>query len=146
VIAQNDALGRLPPQNLEAEQCVLGSMLLDRDVIGEVLLDLSDEDFYLPAHAEVFRTLIGLYDRNEPVDLVLVTNQLTSEGRLEDVGGVDSLVGLMESVPNSAHALAYARLTQREARSPRSSWSPRSARSSRSRRSAAGTRRRPCPT
>jgi replicative DNA helicase len=112
VIAQNDALGRLPPQNLEAEQCVLGSMLLDRDVIGEVLLDLTDNDFYLPAHAEVFRTLIGLYDRNEPVDLVLVVNQLTAEGRLEGVGGVDALVGLMESVPNSAHALAYGRLVR----------------------------------
>jgi replicative DNA helicase len=87
-------------------------MLLDRDVIGEVLLDLVHEDFYLPAHAEVFRTLIGLYDRNEPVDLVLVTNQLTSEGRLDDVGGVEALVGLMESVPNSAHALAYAKLVR----------------------------------
>jgi replicative DNA helicase len=112
VIAQNDSVGRLPPQNLEAEQCLLGSMLLDRDVIGEVLLDLTDDDFYLPAHAEVFRTLVGLYDRNEPVDLVLVTNHLTAEGRLAVVGGVDALVGLMESVPNSAHALAYGRLVR----------------------------------
>lgn len=112
MIAQNDALGRLPPQNLDAEQCVLGSMLLERDVIGEVLLELSVDDFYLPAHAEVFRTLVGLYDRNEPVDLVLVTNHLTSEGRLGQVGGVEALVGLMESVPSSAHALAYARLVR----------------------------------
>jgi replicative DNA helicase len=112
MILHNEALDRLPPQNLEAEQCVLGSMLLDREMIGEVLLVLDSEDFYMPTHAEVFRALTGLYDRNEPVDLVLATNDLTSRGRLEAVGGVGFLVGLMESVPNASHALAYARLVR----------------------------------
>jgi replicative DNA helicase len=112
VIAQNDASFRLPPQNLEAEQCVLGSMLLDREVIGDIVLFLTDEDFYQPAHAEVFRTLVSLYDRSEPIDLMLVTTDLTSRGRLVAAGGVEALVGLMESVPNSAHAVAYARLVR----------------------------------
>ncbi|MGQ0552606.1 MAG: replicative DNA helicase [Planctomycetota bacterium] len=112
MISQNDGSSRLPPQNLEAEQCVLGSMLLDREIIGEVLLLLAEDDFYMPANAEVFRTLISLYDRNAPVDLVLVTNELRSQGRLDSVGGVAALAGLMETVPNSAHALAYARLVR----------------------------------
>ncbi|HTE05487.1 MAG TPA: DnaB-like helicase N-terminal domain-containing protein, partial [Planctomycetota bacterium] len=112
MILHNEALDRLPPQNIEAEQCVLGSMLLDREMIGEVLLLIDAEDFYMPGHAECFRVLSGLYDRNEPVDLVLVTNDLSSRGRLEAVGGVEFLVGLMESVPNAAHALAYARLVR----------------------------------
>jgi len=102
----------LPAQNLEAEQCVLGSMLLDREAIGEVLLVLEAEDFYEPKHAELFRLLCVLYDRNQPVDLVLVTNELNAQGRLEVLGGVDALVGLMESVPSAAHADAYARLVR----------------------------------
>ncbi|HEX5011710.1 MAG TPA: replicative DNA helicase [Planctomycetota bacterium] len=102
----------LPAQNLEAEQCVLGSMLLDREAIGEVLLVLEAEDFYEPRHAELFRLLCVLYDRNQPVDLVLVTNELNAQGRLEVLGGVDALVGLMESVPSAAHAQAYAKLVR----------------------------------
>jgi len=102
----------LPAQNLEAEQCVLGSMLLDREVIGEVLLGLDPADFYEPRHGELYRTLVGLYDRNHPVDLVLVSNELKAAGRLEAMGGLDFLVALMESVPSSAHALAYSRLVR----------------------------------
>lgn len=103
---------RLPPQNVEAEQCVLGSMLLDRACIGEVLLELRAEDFYVPAHGEVFSVLSDLYDRNEPVDLVIATNELKRLEKLDAVGGVDLLVGLMESVPSAAHALAYAGLVR----------------------------------
>jgi replicative DNA helicase len=102
----------LPAQNLEAEQCVLGSMLLEREIIGEVLLGLEATDFYEPRHGELYRTLVGLYDRNQPVDLVLVSNELKAVGRLEALGGVDFLVALMEAVPSSAHALAYARLVR----------------------------------
>jgi len=102
----------LPPQNLEAEQCVLGSMLLDRASIGDVLLVLDADDFYMPTHAEIFRTLTELFDHNEPVDLVIATNALKARGKLEAVGGVDTLVGLMEAVPSSAHAHSYANLVR----------------------------------
>ena len=102
----------LPSQNIEAEQCVLGSMLLDREAIGEVVLVLEAGDFYEPRHTELFRALTSLYDRNQPVDLVLVTNELNAQGRLQALGGVDFLVGLMESVPSAAHAPAYARLVR----------------------------------
>ena len=66
----SEAPERLPPQNLEAEQCVLGSMLLDAQCIGDVLLILAAEDFYLPANAEIFSVMAELFDANQPVDLV----------------------------------------------------------------------------
>jgi hypothetical protein len=71
------------------------------------VLVLEAGDFYEPKHAEIFRTLTGLYDRNQPVDLVLATNELNGAGRLEALGGVDFLVGLMESVPTAAHAQQF---------------------------------------
>ena len=111
----NDAPGRLPPQNIEAEQCVLGSMLLDRECIGDVVQVLTAEDFYVPAHSEVFAALASLYDENHPVDLLLATNELKRRGKLEHVGDVPMLVGLMESVPSAAHATAYAKLVREAA-------------------------------
>ncbi len=109
----------LPPQNLEAEQCVLGSMLLDREVIDEVADVLEATDFYQPGHEKLFATLLSLSDAAKPVDLVLVTEELKSREQLDEVGGVDTIVALMETVPNSAHALEYAQLV-REASERRS--------------------------
>jgi len=103
---------RLPPQNLEAEQCVLGSMLLDRECIGDVLLFLTAKDFYMPSHSEVFSALVELFERNEPVDLLLCTEELKRREKLELVGGVELIVGLMESVPSAAHSEAYAKLVR----------------------------------
>jgi len=108
----SEAPGRLPPQNVEAEQCVLGSMLLDRECVGDLLLTLEAEDFYVPAHAEIFAVLCELFDGNQPIDLVIATNQLEKRGKLALVGGVDTLVGLMEAVPSAAHAEAYAALVK----------------------------------
>jgi replicative DNA helicase len=115
VIAPNEAPDRSPPQNIEAEHGVLGSMLMDREAIGDVLLVLDDDDFYMPANSELFRTLVGLYDRNEPVDLMLATNDLKGRGKLDAVGGVTALVEIMESVPNASHGLAYAKLVREAA-------------------------------
>lgn len=111
----HDALERLPPQNLDAEQCVLGSMLLHRDAIGEVLLHITAEDFYAPAHGEVFSVLSDLYDANKPVDLLLAVEELKSRGQLETVGGVPVLAGLMETVHSAANAEAYAKLVREAA-------------------------------
>lgn len=107
-----DIPDRLPPQNLEAEQCVLGSMLLDRECIGDVLLFLTAEDFYMPSHSEVFSALVDLFERNEPVDLLLCTEELKRREKLDLVGGVELIVSLMESVPSAAHCEAYAKLVR----------------------------------
>ncbi|GJM22610.1 MAG: replicative DNA helicase [Planctomycetota bacterium] len=108
----NEAPERLPPQNIEAEQGVIGAMLLDRQCIGDVVLMLVADDFYMPAHSEIFSVLVDLFDRNEPVDLVTAVNDLTRHDKLERVGGVDVLVALMESVPSSAHVMSYAKLVR----------------------------------
>lgn len=108
----NEVPERLPPQNLEAEQCVLGAMLLDRHCIGDVLLLLVAEDFYMPAHTEIFSVLADLFDRNKPVDLVIMVDELTRREKLDHVGGVDALVALMEAVPSSAHVISYAQLVR----------------------------------
>ncbi len=99
---------RIPPQNLEAEQSVLGSMLLDRDAIARVVEALRPEDFYRDLHRIIFQAMLELFERGEPVDLITVTNKLASAGKLEDVGGATYLASLPNTVPTAANAEFYA--------------------------------------
>lgn len=99
---------RVPPQNLEAEQSVLGSMLLDRDAIARVVEALRPEDFYRDLHRTIFTAMLELFERGEPVDLITVTNKLTGMGKLEDVGGATYLASLPNTVPTAASAEFYA--------------------------------------
>ncbi len=99
---------RIPPQNLEAEQSVLGSMLLDRDAIARVVEALRPEDFYRDLHRTIFQAMLELFERGEPVDLITVTNKLASAGKLEDVGGATYLASLPNTVPTAANAEFYA--------------------------------------
>ncbi len=110
-----DLQSTIPPQHTEAEQCVLGSMLLDKQVIDEVSEVLDPGDFYLPEHEKVFKAIVALHDSGRPVDLVLLTEELTRQEELVKVGGVDVLVALMESVPNASHAMEYSRLVRQAA-------------------------------
>jgi replicative DNA helicase len=107
--------GRVPPHNLEAEISFLGSALLDADVLGHAAQFLKPEDFFSPQHQILFRTLLGLYDRGEAVDLVLLKNALQRDGSLEKVGGVENLVSIAESVPSSANGSFYARIVRDKA-------------------------------
>ena len=104
--------GRLVPQSLEAEMGVLGSMIIDRDVIGEVLQLLKAENFYRYDHQLIFEALLSLYNANKPVDLVLLRDELRNRGQLDQVGDVDYLVRLCESVPSAANALHYAEIVR----------------------------------
>jgi replicative DNA helicase len=99
---------RVPPQNLEAEQSVLGSMLLDRDAIARVVEALRPEDFYRDLHRTIFQAMLELFERGEPVDLITVTNNLATAGKLEDVGGATYLASLPNTVPTAANAEFYA--------------------------------------
>ena len=99
---------RVPPQNLEAEQSVLGSMLLDRDAIARVVESLRPEDFYRDLHRMIFTAMLELFERGEPVDLITVTNKLAGMGKLEDVGGATYLASLPNAVPTAANAEFYA--------------------------------------
>ena len=109
---------RLPPQDIEAEMSLLGSMLLHRDAIGDVLPVLhrdESERFYRPDHRKLFETLVDMYDRGDAVDLVTVRNELDRRGLLAQIGGVEYLVQLAESVPTHLHAEHYARLVRDKA-------------------------------
>ncbi|NTV53110.1 MAG: replicative DNA helicase [Candidatus Firestonebacteria bacterium] len=103
---------KIPPQNIEAERSTLGSMLLDRDAIGRVFEILTDDAFYVDAHRRIFRAILDLYDRNEPVDYVTLTDLLARWGDLEKLGGAAYLTQLTDSVPTSAHAEHYARIVK----------------------------------
>jgi replicative DNA helicase len=103
---------KIPPQNIEAERSTLGSMLLDRDAIGRVFEILTDDTFYVDAHRRIFRAIIDLYDRNEPVDYITLTDLLTRWGDLDKVGGAGYLTQLTDNVPTAAHAEHYARIVK----------------------------------
>ena len=104
--------GRVPPQSLEAEMGVLGSMSLDRECISEIIPIVRAEQFYHQDNRLVFEALLQLYEDNKPVDLVLLRDELKRRGQLEAVGGVDYLVRLTESVPASTNAVYYAKIVR----------------------------------
>lgn len=102
----------MPPQNLEAEQSVLGALMLDKNAIINVADILLPEDFYKPAHAKIYESILKLYEKREPIDILSVTSKLKNENILQEVGGNSYLTQLMESVPTSAHAEHYAKIVK----------------------------------
>jgi len=110
--------GRVPPQDLEAEMSLLGSMLLERDCIGQVLQLIPREQahrFYRPDHRLLYETLVDLYDNNSAIDLIVLEDELRRRGRLEVIGGREYLITLSESVPSAANAEFYAGIVRNKA-------------------------------
>ena len=106
-----DAIGnydRTPPHSIEDEACVLGSMILKSDCIHAVQRIVSASDFYRPAHVPLFNAVIALFERQDPVDLVSVRDELEARQDLENVGGMDYVVALAEGVPGAENAEYYA--------------------------------------
>ncbi|MCD6303894.1 MAG: hypothetical protein J7M21_02910, partial [Planctomycetes bacterium] len=103
---------RVPPQSIQAEACVLGSMILHAPVIDVIVQMLRAEDFYRPAHQVLFNVLVEMHDAGKPIDLVTVREALQQQGRLEDVGGIDYVVAMVEGVPSAASAEYYARVVR----------------------------------
>ena len=113
--AKVDASGlgdRLPPQNLEAERSVLGSILLDNEVLHDVVTFLRVQDFYRDAHQVIYAAIRDMYDRNKGIDVVTLSAELVIRGQLEDVGGDDALEQIVNSVPHAANAKYYAELVR----------------------------------
>jgi replicative DNA helicase len=106
------AYERVPPHNVEAEESVLGSMLLSKNAIAEVLELLREDDFYRPAHRAVFRSVLELYGHGDAVDAVTVAEELRRNGSLADIGGAPFLHTLVASVPTAANAGYYARIVK----------------------------------
>src|SRR5438445_2588522 len=106
---------RLPPQSKEAEQCVLGSMLRDNVVIGDVLQILRPDNFYLDAHQKICQAVTALYDQGHPVDLVVLDEELKTRKQIEDIGGYGYLAQLWDAAPTAANAEYYARIVRDKA-------------------------------
>jgi replicative DNA helicase len=113
--ALEDNLRKVPPQNLEAESSVLGGILLENDAINVVLEVLRPEDFYRESHRKIFRAMIELLDRNEPVDLITLSDFIKGRNELEAVGGTSYLASLADFVPTAANISYYARIVREKA-------------------------------
>ena len=111
----DENLRRVPPQSLEAEESVLGGIMLDNTVIDGVVGMLQPEDFYRGAHRKLFRAMVDLSERSEPVDLITLAESLKTRGELAEVGGASYLAELTERVPTAANAVHYARIVRERA-------------------------------
>ena len=108
-------LERVPPQSIEAEMSLLGSMMVDSDVIAEVLQIIGPEGkerFYRNDHRSLYDVLLSMYDARQPIDAVSLREEIKGRGLLEEIGGVEYLVQLIESVPSAANAEFYARVVR----------------------------------
>jgi replicative DNA helicase len=103
---------KLPPQNIEAEQSVLGGVLIENDAINKVMEILTADDFYREAHRRIFDGLINLSERDEPADLITLTNELRKINQLDSVGGASYLTSLIDSVPTAANIEYYAKIVK----------------------------------
>lgn len=110
-----NAFERTPPQDLIAEQSVLGGMLLSKDAIADVVEILRERDFYRPAHELIYDAIIDLYGRGEPADAVTVSAELTKRGDIARAGGAPYLHTLISSVPTAANASYYAKIVREHA-------------------------------
>lgn len=103
---------RTPPQSIEAEQAVIGAVFLEQEALTRATEVLTPEDFYRPAHERIFRAMVDLSDRGEPVDLVTVTTELQNRKLLEEIGGVSYLSELASSVPTAANVEYYSYMVE----------------------------------
>ncbi len=105
---------KLPPQALEVEKTLLGSLLIDKEAINKVADLLKPEDFYQRSHQIIYQAVMSLFDKREPLDLLSLSNKLEEMGYLNDIGGMAYLASLAGSVGTSAHILSYAKIVQRK--------------------------------
>lgn len=109
------AFDRIPPQNIEAEVSVLGAVLQDPQALLKAMEVLRPADFYKEAHRKIFGACIDLFERNEPVDLVTLANELMRSKQLEEVGGASALSGLVDQVPTAANVAHHAQIVKDKA-------------------------------
>jgi replicative DNA helicase len=106
---------RLPPHSLESERCLLASMMLDKDVIGQVVQIINREAFFQADHQIVYDIVVKLYEQNKPIDAVIVREELAKRQLLEEIGGVPYLMQILSAVPSAAHGAHYAGIVREKA-------------------------------
>ncbi len=114
-MSNNDEIDKIPPQSLEAEMSLLGSLLLDKDAMLKIADLIRSEDFYKNAHARIFEIISELYSHNEPADLLTLSTRLEEKGILEQCGGRTYLASLVNAVPTAANIINYANIVHRKA-------------------------------
>jgi replicative DNA helicase len=105
-------LDRIPPQNLEAEQAVLGAILLDSDSLVTAMERINSDDFYRTSHQRIFESMLELAEENEPIDLITLTSKLQNKQQLEEIGGIKYLSELANAVPTAANIDYYAQIVE----------------------------------
>ena len=106
---------QLPPQSSEAEESVLGAILIDGDAITEVSETLKPSDFYKPANSKVYAAVLALYEQRQPIDILTVSEELERRGQIEEIGGRAALADLCDRTPTAVHAKQYAKIVERKA-------------------------------
>jgi len=117
-MAKQESIDRVPPHSEEAEMCVLGSMLLDNECIGDVIHVLGErghERFYSAAHQNIYKAGIEIYDEKQALDLLLLQEELERRDHLNQIGGLEYLTRVLESVPSAANADHYAEIVRERA-------------------------------
>ncbi len=112
---RNNVIAKIPPQNLEAEQSVLGAMLLDQNAIIKVADSITPEDFYKDTHQLIFQSMLELFEKRQPIDILSLTNILSEKKQLELVGGRTFLADLTSAVPSASNVVYYANIVQKKA-------------------------------
>ena len=108
-------LGKVPPNDIEAEQAVIGSMLTDKDAVSSALEVLRPDDFYRDDNRIIFSAIMNLYNRSEPVDIITLKSELTSLGKLEAVGGLEYIAQLPDKVPTTSNVEKYIKIVEEKA-------------------------------
>ena len=112
---QTDNDLRIPPHNIEAEQSVLGSLMLDKDAMIKIADLLKIGDFYKDIHNPIYGMMLELYEHREPLDVLSISNQLDEKKQLEKIGGSSYLATLVGTVPSASHIVHYAKVVQKKA-------------------------------
>jgi len=105
---------RLPPQDIEAEQSVLGSLLIDKDAIIKIADIVTSRDFYRKVHEMIFKAIVELYQKNEPIDLLTVSSRLKEKKQFKEIGGMSYLTTLMNLVPTASNVTHYAKIVNQK--------------------------------
>ena len=105
-------LGKVPPNDTEAEQAVIGSMLTDKDAVSSAVEVLKDTDFYREDNRIIYSAILNLYNRNEPIDIITLKSELAAMGKLEAVGGLEYIANLPDKVPTTSNVEQYIKIVE----------------------------------
>ncbi len=110
-----DIGGKLPPQSVDVEKYILGALLLEQEAVAIALEEVEESDFYRPAHRYIFEAMLSLYKKNEPVDIITLTEELNRQETLEEVGGAHYLAELASLVPSAANIEYHLQIVKQKA-------------------------------